>query len=269
MENNENYSTELENQNEQIELTHSDKMIGVFSEPSNTFSRIAKFPVKTIDWLLPFLILMILAGAIRSLVMLNEDIYYEVKKNQTEMFDKMVKEGKMTQEQADKAIEDSEKSLEYMRGPVGWVINIGLSILIGFIFFFLIAGIYFLFIKFILKGEGSYQHVLVASGLTSYISMIQIIIGGILTFLLGKIIMDTSIANFFDLEKSSLVKFIVSKFDPFSIWAYSVLAIGLTKLNKAEDSKPYFILVFALWILGGLLFFYLGKVFPFLGGFGG
>jgi hypothetical protein len=269
MENNENYSSEFENQTQQAELSHSDKMIGVFTEPANTFSQISNFSVKTVDWLLPFLILMILVGVIRSLAMLNEDVMYQMKKQQTEMFEKMVKEGKMTQEQADKAIEDSAKSFEFMRGPIGWIINIISSVIFGFIFFFLIAGIYFLIIKFILKGEGTYQHVLVASGLTAYISMIQVIIGGILTFLLGKIIMDTSLANFIELEKGSLVRFFVSKIDPLSIWAYSVLAIGLARLNKSENSQPYFILVFGLWILGGLLFFYLGKVFPFLGGLGG
>ncbi|AFH50322.1 Hypothetical protein IALB_2619 [Ignavibacterium album JCM 16511] len=267
MENNETLNNEQTNQ--QQELSHSDKMLGVFSEPSSTFEAIAKFPVRSIDWVLPIVIVFILIGLMRSLAMLNEEVALQTRQSQIEMFDKMVSEGKMTQEQADKAIEGIEKQMEFMKGPVGWVINIVSTLIFGFIFFFIIAGIYFLFIKFLLKGEGSYQHVLVASGLTSYITMIQVLIGGILTFVLGKIFMDTSVANFLDLEKGSIVKFIVSKIDPISIWAYSVLAIGLAKLNRAQSSTPYLILVFALWILGGLLFFFLGKIFPFLGGFGG
>ncbi|GMU94553.1 MULTISPECIES: YIP1 family protein [Ignavibacterium] len=267
MENNETLQTEQTNQLQ--ELSHSDKMIGVFTEPSNTFETIAKFPVRSIDWVLPVVIVFILIGLMRSLAMLNEEVALQTRQAQIEMFDKMVSEGKMTQEQADQAIEGIEKQMEFMRGPVGWIINVVSTLIFGFIFFFIIAGIYFLFIKFLLKGEGSYQHVLVASGLTSYITMIQVLIGGILTFLLGKIIMDTSVANFIELEKGSLVKFFVSKIDPISIWAYSVLAIGLARLNRAQSSAPYFILVFVLWILGGLLFFALGKVFPFLGGFGG
>ncbi|MFN3872975.1 MAG: YIP1 family protein [Ignavibacterium sp.] len=267
MENNETLNTEQTNQQE--ELSHSDKMIGVFTEPSNTFETIAKFPVRSIDWVLPVVIVFILIGLMRSLAMLNEEVALQTRQTQIEMFDKMVSEGKMTQEQADQAIEGIEKQMEFMRGPVGWIINVVSTLIFGFIFFFIIAGIYFLFIKFLFKGEGNYQHVLVASGLTSYITVIQVLIGGILTFLLGKIIMDTSVANFIELEKGSLVKFFVSKIDPISIWAYSVLAIGLAKLNRAQSSTPYFVLVFALWILGGLLFFILGKVFPFLGGFGG
>ena len=267
MDNNETLLVEQETQ--ESELTHSDKIIGIFTEPSKTFNSISKFPVRTIDWLVPILILMIFAGIIRNLAMLNPDIMYQTKKEQIEVLNKMVKEGKMTQEQADKALENSEKSIEFMKKPVGWIINITSTILFGFTFFFLISGIYFLFIRFILKGEGTYQHVLVASGLTSYISIIQVIIVGVLSLLLGKIIMDTSVANLFEFEKGTLVRFFASKIDPLSIWAYSVLAIGLTKLNNAQNSKPYFILVFALWILGGLLFFFLGKVFPFLESFVG
>lgn len=269
MENNENFNSELENQSQEVELTHTDKIIGIFSEPSKTFSQIAKFPVKTIDWFLPFLLLMILAGSVRSLVMLNEEVMYEARKQQIEMFDKMVKEGKMTQEDADKAIENSKKSMEFMKGPVGWVINIISSVVFGFIVFFLFSGVYFLFIRFLLNGQGTYNHVLVANGLTSYIVMIQLIIGGILTFVLGKLIDGINLANFIEVEKGTLLRFFLSKIDPISIWAFSVFSIGLAKLNQAENSRPYFILVFSLWIMGGLLFFYLGKVFPFLSGFGG
>ena len=265
MDNNETLLVEQETQ--ESELTHSDKIIGIFTEPSKTFNSISKFPVRTIDWLVPILILMIFAGIIRNLAMLNPDIMYQTKKEQIEVLNKMVKEGKMTQEQADKALENSEKSIEFMKKPVGWIINITSTILFGFTFFFLISGIYFLFIRFILKGEGTYQHVLVASGLTSYISIIQVLIAGMLSLLLGKIIMDTSLANLLDFEKGTIIRFFSSKIDPLSIWAFSVLAIGLTKLNKAVDSKPYFILVFALWILGGLLFFFIGKLFPFFESF--
>ncbi len=267
MENTDNLN--IQNSNGEIELSHSDKMIGIFTEPSKTFESIARFPIKSIDWVLPIVIVFTLIGLMRSLAMLNDEVALQTRQAQIEMFEKMVSEGKMTQEQADQAIDGIEKQMEFMRGPIGWVINIVSTLIFGFIFFFIIAGIYFLFVKFILKGEGSYQHVLVANGLTSYISMIQVLIGGILTFLLGKIVMDTSVANFIDLEKGSIVKFFLSKVDPLSIWAYSVLSIGLAKLNRAQSNTPYFILVFTLWILGGLLFFFLGKVFPFLGGFGG
>ncbi len=94
MENNETLNNEQTNQ--QQELSHSDKMIGVFTEPSNTFEAIAKFPVRSIDWVLPVVIVFILIGLMRSLAMLNEEVALQTRQAQIEMFDKMVSEGKMT-----------------------------------------------------------------------------------------------------------------------------------------------------------------------------
>ena len=43
-------SAEIES--EEDELSHTDKLAGLFTEPSSTFQSIAKFPPKVIDWLL-------------------------------------------------------------------------------------------------------------------------------------------------------------------------------------------------------------------------
>ncbi|HEX9741018.1 MAG TPA: hypothetical protein VGA29_09590, partial [Ignavibacteriaceae bacterium] len=47
------------------ELSHTDKMTGIFTEPSATFERIAKFTVKTVDWFLPMLILFLIVAITR------------------------------------------------------------------------------------------------------------------------------------------------------------------------------------------------------------
>ena len=48
------------------ELSHSDKMIGVFTEPGKTFDNASKFPPRTKDWVLPLVILLAL-GVIFSI----------------------------------------------------------------------------------------------------------------------------------------------------------------------------------------------------------
>ena len=49
----------VEEEHEEFEMNHTDKLVGVFSEPGNTFSKIAKFPAKTSDWIIPILILIV------------------------------------------------------------------------------------------------------------------------------------------------------------------------------------------------------------------
>lgn len=256
--------------NQQIEeLNHSDKMIGVFTEPSNMFKITSYFPPRTKDWLIPILIVFALVGIIRSISMMNEEVFFEAKQQQIKGIEKMVESGTIPKDQEDAMIERVNQQMEYMRGPVGWILNIVSTLIFGSIFFFIVAAIYFLLIKFALKGDGGYQHVLVASGLTAYITMIQVILTGILTLMLGKIFQDTSVAAMMGAERSTLTGFFLAKLDPISIWAYAVLSIGLAKLFKSDDVKKYALVVFGLWILGSLLFFYIAKAVPFLSAFAG
>ena len=255
--------------NQVEELSHTDKIVGVISEPSKMFSITSLFPIRSKDWLIPLLIVFAIAGIIRSVAMLNEEVYFEAKQQQVKMMEDMVKNGTLPADQLDSALERIDSQMEFMRGPVGWIISIVTTVIFGSIFFFIIVGIYFLCVKLILKGEGTYPGALVASALPMYISTIQFIITGLLTFMMGKIVVDTSVAAFLGTDRSTILGFVLAKFDPISIWAYVVLAIGLAKMFKSKDTTKYIILVFALWILGGLLFFFLGQAFPFLRGFTG
>ena len=71
--------------NEMEELSHSDKIIGVISEPAKTFHITSLFPVRTKDWMIPLLIVFAIAGIIRSVAMLNDDVYFEAKQQQVKM----------------------------------------------------------------------------------------------------------------------------------------------------------------------------------------
>ena len=248
----------------QGELSHSDKMIGVFTEPVNTFSQTAVFPIRNKDWVIPILVLMILIGIIRSVSMLNEEVFLAAKQQQIERIEKMIEDGTLSNEQGEQAINRIDQQMEFMRGPVGWVINIVSVLVFGFIFFFIVAGIYFLFIKFMLKGEGTYTSVLVANGLTAYITILQVIIAAILTMAFGTIVRDTSLAALLNSDRSTLVGWLFAKIDPISIWAFIVLSIGFAKMFKSESTGKYYGLVFGLWLIGGILIFFLAKAVPFL-----
>jgi hypothetical protein len=75
---------------------------------------------------------------------------------------------------------------------------------------------------------------------------------------------DISLASLMDLDKSSIVGWLVAKVDPLSIWAYAVLSIGLAKMFKSDSLVKYFVMVFGLWVVGGLLIWFVAKAVPFL-----
>lgn len=263
-------NTSLPTEPEEQELNHSDKMVGIFSEPKATFEQAAKFPPRTVDWLLPVLILFLLVGISSTILMSNEEIAYDLKQKQRERLQKSfaeaVESGRISEEQAQEQMDKIEDQMN-MRGPVTIIITF-ISILIGgFIVFFIIAAIYLLFAKFVFKGDGSYTSALVGSGLPAYITMVQVILAAILSFAFGRLVNDTSIAAIINADRATMLGWFLAKIDPITIWTYIVVSIGLAKMFKSDSTGKYYALVFGLWIIGGLIFFYIAKSVPFLGNF--
>lgn len=267
MESNETLIPTEETSGENGELSHSDKMIGVFTEPARTFFLTSKFPPRTKDWVIPVLLLFFVAALIRIIAMTNEEVYFEAKKQGIERIEKMVESGALTQEQGEEAINSVDQQMQFMNGPIGWVITIATTLIFGVVVILIIVGIYYLLIKFLLKGEGTFSSALVTTGLVSYISILQIIIAGILTMLLGKMIMDTSLASLIGSDKLTLTGWFLAKIDPISIWAYIVLSIGFAKMFKSESTGKYYALVFGVWLIGMFILFQLAQAVPFLQNF--
>ena len=154
-----------------------------------------------------------------------------------------------------------------MQGPVGWVITIATTLIFGFIIFFIIVGFYYLLIRFLLKGEGTFSSALVANGLTMYISTLQLIIAGMLTMLLGQMMTDTSLASFMGIDKNTITGWLLAKIDPISIWAYIVLSIGFAKMFKSKTTGKYYAMVFGSWLIVMFILFQISQAVPFLQNF--
>jgi hypothetical protein len=249
------------------ELNYSDKLIGVFTEPVSTFEKIAKFPLKTVDWLLPVILLFFVVCITQVALNSNKAIHSQVVEKQMtkiqQNLDETVASGKITAEQRTQQLDALQDKMENY-GAFQIVFTFIGVFVGGFIMFFIMSGIYYCFVKFILKGEGNYNSVLVASGLSFYIGVINVIVSAMLSFAFGRMLPDTSVASFLDADKSTIAGFIFAKLDIFTIWSSIILSIGLAKLFKSSNTMKYVVTIFGIWILGGLLLFSLAKVFPSL-----
>ncbi len=271
---NQDYNEPVENEDEEFEMGFTDKLVGVFSSPTETFAHAAKFPPKTSDWLIPIFGLIIVVVLSNFLMLNNPIIKQELQEKQLakveKNFDKMVEAGTLTQEKADEQLEKIQDGMEaQMGGGVGQIFQVVGAFFGIFIFFFILAGIYFLFAKFALHGEGSYQSALVAYGLPTYIAIVATIVKLILALTMNQFMTDTSIASIIGSDASTFMGFILGKLDIFGIWGYVVISIAFAKMFKSESTGKYYGMIFGLWIGFGLLFFYLAKAVPMLGMFSG
>lgn len=264
-----NPDVHLQNEMEagQPELSHSDKLLGIFSSPSKTFEDMAKHPPRTIDWLLPVLLVIVLTILSNFLLMSKPEIKYQAQQKAIEQmqknFDKMVEKGQMTREMADESIEKVRDQMEQGAGSGMAFQAIGIIIFV-FVAFFIVTAVYFLFARFALKGDGTYASAMVANGMSYYIIAVSILVSTIASVLMNRLIQGTSLAAFMNMDKSTFGGFIMGKLDVFLIWALAITAIGYAKMFKSADTKKYYFMIFGIWIVWGLLGYAIAKAVPFL-----
>lgn len=244
----------LENQtqeNPEYELNHTDKLVGVFTEPGNTFKSISHFKLKTSDWIIPLLIVFVLSIVSSFLLMTNPDIKIQYEQKAMEEVEtslqQQIEKGDLNETQADQAREMSRKFIVigfYVFKPVGTLIM-----------FFVVALILFLILKFGLKGEGTYGTALVATGLPQYITAISSIVAVIAALAMDKFIMAPSIGAFIGADEKTFVGFLLHMIDIFFIWYLFVVATATIHLFKAKTPRNYYIVIFGIWIVVSLFFF--------------
>lgn len=253
--------------NEIEELSHTDKIVGVISEPSNLFSKLAFLNTKATDWLLPLLLLIIVAIASTFIYMSNPEIKMEMQQQQEkamrEQFDKMVESGQMSREQAD---EQLEKSSEFVSNPMFMYLIPSISVfVIMLLWFFVFTTLAFLIAKFAFKGDGSYSQAMTAMGLPLYISVFQSILLVIVGILMGKMLTGLNPASLMGMELKTLPGFLLSRLDVFSIWFYIVVGIAFAKMFKSDNVKKYIFTSIGVWLVFMFIIFGLAQVSPVFG----
>ena len=253
--------------NEVEEIAHTDKIVGVISEPSSLFSKLALLKPKATDWLLPLLALMIVSIVATFLYMSNPEIKLEMQEQQRkamqEQFDKMVESGQMSREQAD---EQMERTAEMMGGSGMMQVfsSIGI-VVIMLLWFFVFTTVGFLVAKFVFKGDGGFAQAMSAMGLPLYISVLQSILLIIVGMLMGKMLTGLNPASLTGMDIKSLSGFLLSRLDVFSIWFYVVVGIAFAKMFKADNVKKYIITSVGVWLVFMFIIFGLAQVSSIFG----
>ena len=242
------------------QMSFTDKLVGVITEPGAVFESIKKFPAKTVDWLIPILIMIVVIITSQLVQMSNPVIKSELRQKQIATMQKYVDEGKMPQEQLEKAIENMDRMQSFQLIGIFVGVPIGTFFVMAFM-----ALIYWLIGKFGLRGEPKFSHVFVLMGLTSIFGIIEVIITLILSILMGKFNAAPNLSLLVSSVNSGPMFSILKSMDPISIWSMIVVGIGLAKLSSSTKMKSL-IWVVGLWVVYILLAAFVLSKIPFIGG---
>lgn len=225
-------------------MSVSEKMAGIFASPGEVYEDVRLTPRTNNNWVIPTLILIVVAIICSLLVMNNPSLQHQIGTAQREAMDKLVQEGRITQEQADRQAE--------MMGGGSPFILIGIVVttpIITFAMLFLFALVYWLVGKFSMKSTAPYMKVVEVFGLTFYIGAIGRIVTTAMMYLMDSLHASPSLALFVsDFSVQNKLHMALSSVNIFTIWSLVVTAIGLAKLFQRDLSKVL-VLVFALTIL--------------------
>ncbi|MFN3135621.1 MAG: YIP1 family protein [Candidatus Kryptonium sp.] len=232
-----------------------DKLTGVFTAPAEVFENLVKSKPKTIDWLAPIVILIVLAILSNFLKFSNEQIKDSLIAFQEQRIDKLVEEGKMTEEQAEIAKErmSSFSGAQQIFSVIGVLIGIP-------IIFLIVTLVYFLLGKLFLRGNVDFMTIFSIYSLSSLIASVGVIVSTILAFVTGSFFASASPAIFMEVSSDKLY-ILASKIEVFTLWQLAVFAVGMAKAFNKEYSSS-FAIVFGAWAVWVVLSLFI----PFLGG---
>jgi len=205
-------------------------------------------------WVMP-LIAMFLITVLSSVILFtNASLKTEMMEIQGKAMQKMVDNGKLTQEQAEQA----EAKTESMGGMMIAFAVIGGTIAVC-AFYFGGALILWLANKTILKSPAGYGKHLELYGVASWIG----VLGGIVTIMmmvgLGSVSATPSGALVFlgNFDTTNKLHMLCASLNIFSVWQTAVIGIGLSKLSDKSTAAGVGI-SFALWIIWVALSIFLG-----------
>jgi hypothetical protein len=221
-----NIDTFNTNKNEKLPVFQ--KLILIFTNPGKVFENLSFHP----DWLVPTLLIIVLAIGASFLVL---DIQMETQK------EKFLKNDKITDEQKNLIIERFD---EAKNSPTKMIRPSVAVVVITFISFAAVAGIFLLVGNFMFGGKATYVQVLAVYAWGYMVAIPETIVKIPMMLAKNSAHVYTSLALLFDPSDSETVLFkLANAVDLFSVWRIVLWAIGLGCVYKFSKEKSNYIVI--------------------------
>jgi Yip1 domain len=228
------------------------RLLNIFAAPGEVFEEVKNSPPSVANWLTPTLILVVV-GIIATFVILSQPaVIQQIRDQRQSAFDKQVRDGKMTQAQADQA----EVATEKFFGPSALKIFGSFSAVIGsFVVIFWWALLLWLIGRFYLKAPLTYVKALEVSGLAGMIGVLAAVLKTLLVMITGNALAAPSLILLIKkFDPGNPVHHLLALTDVTNFWLLAVRSVGLAKLTNSSFGKAA-MAVFGIWLLFALLIF--------------
>jgi hypothetical protein len=220
-------------------------ILNIITSPSDVFTGLDKAESKATLWIIPLIVTILAVILTVAIGFTNENLKSQRLDASRTVLEQRVADGKMTQDQLDKAIEGMERG----SGLILAIQSIAITIIFA-LFFFLSALLLWLGSKFILKSSAGYGKMLELSGIPMWIGTLGILLQILMMIGLNSIYAQPSLSIFFynSFDPLNSTHKFLAMINFFSIWQTIVIGIGLQKwCNKGIVFAM--IISFVVWFI--------------------
>jgi hypothetical protein len=242
-------------QEEQSTMSVTDKFVGILSSPAEVYDYVAKGEPQKSNWVIPYVLAIVLSIVFTFFVFSQPPIQDEMIETQNKAMQKNVADGKMTQEQADKAMEMNPAKpgspMFLIFGSVGVVLVMTVMV-------FAYPAVYWIGGKILFKATVTYSKILEVYGLSMYVICLSTIVTMIMAIGMGSLYAQPALS------------LLVSPFDPMntthkllaavnilSFWHLFVVTVGVSKVWNVEFTKALMV-TGGVWIIWTLFTAFMG-----------
>lgn len=230
-------------------LSAMDAIAGVITDPSETYEAVNASPRKHY-WFYGIILYLIVFLVSTFLFYSDEELSNKMLTTEMaiveETFEQNIKDGKMTRQDADNALELTKK-IFFIRGYL-------LAVFYPFLLLFLLSIVYLVGLK-IMKANFDYINLLNAIGLASVALAIGAIVSTVVSILRGSL---SPVGLNLILSRDMIGNYLytlLGGMDFFTIWFYLLVAIGISKIANIKAKHSY-MLVFGIWLFYILIMSY-------------
>ena len=231
------------------------RLMNVIAAPGEVFEEINSTPPRTANWLIPVIIYALVGVCSVCIMFAQPAIRQVIHEQQVKAYDQLVQQGKMSQAQEDQVLQMMDKFMgPTMLSAIGSVS----MVIYSFVSLFGWALVLWLAGRWFLKSKFGYMKILEVAGLSSIIIVLGMVIGTLLTAILGRLYAGPNLALLVaDFDPKNRIHLLLGAANVIYFWHTGVLAIGLAKLS-GRSMTGSFAVVFGFWVLIELLLIAVG-----------
>ncbi len=228
------------------------RLLNIFAVPGEVFEEVKATRFRAGNWVVP-VVLSAIIGAVSAVIIFSQPtIQQKLHEQQEKMLAPQVQAGKLSQADADKALDMfSNPLLLKIGGGVGAVVASVVRV-------FWWALVLWLLGRWFLKSQFDFLKALEVSGLALMISVLGAMVSLLLIVNLGRLFATPSLAlAVSDFDATRKGHLFLGAANVFSFWQVAVSALGLAKLAGVPILRAA-LLVFTFWFLQETLFILVG-----------